>query len=334
MRERTHLLAQAYRRLRESSPGRLFTPVGLLLGVVVYGLLGYTLIGLSFTDALALTWSDLTPVDAGPVPDVLVPRFFRLSVSTLGLLALLAIILTALSIANEGGFAFWSRRRRMEEKIERLEDHCVICAYGRVGQATARELEVEGVPFVVIDTKENLEALMRKDGILYIIGDPTSEEVLRRARLDRARGIVCAVDSDATNVYVTLTARSLNPDIYIVARASGGDSPERLYRAGANRVISPYMASGRQMAFLVMRPRVVDSIEVLGRRLEELEIEEGSPLIGLTIEEACHEATPLLVHRADGTTVTNPSPDVLVQGGDRILAWGEAADLRDVESPT
>jgi voltage-gated potassium channel len=188
------------------------------------------------------------------------------------------------------------------------------------------------VAFVVIDALEELETRLRQDGVLYMLGDPTSEPILRRAGIERARGLVCAVDSDATNVYITLTARSLNPDIYIVARASGPESPERLYRAGANRVISPYSSSGKQMALLVLRPRVVDSLEVLGRRLEELQIEDGSEMVGLPVREACGAAVPLVIYRSDGETVANPGPEVLVQGGDRILAWGAAADLRPVES--
>jgi voltage-gated potassium channel len=200
-----------------------------------------------------------------------------------------------------------------------------------VGRAAARELKAEDVPLVVIDELETLEPLMRQEGVLYIVGDPTSEPVLRKAGVERAKGLVCAVDSDATNVYITLTARSLNPDIYIVARASGADSPERLYRAGANRVISPYISSGKQMALLVLRPRVVDSLEALGRRFEELQVEEGSPLVGLPVSEACGAAVPLLVQRRDGVTVANPGPDVLVERGDLILAWGAAADLAPVE---
>lgn len=220
----------------------------------------------------------------------------------------------------------------MEERIERLTDHYIVCAYGRVGRAAARALEAEGVPLVAIDVKEDLEPQMRRDGILYIIGDPTSEVVLRQAGIERAKGIVCAVDDDATNVYVTLTARSLNPDIHIVARASSPETPPRLQRAGANRVISPYGSSGRQMALLVLRPRVVDSLEVLGRRLEEFAIEHGSPLIGQNVIEACGSAVPLLVHRSGGETITHPGPEVLVEAGDRILAWGADADLRSMES--
>lgn len=204
-----------------------------------------------------------------------------------------------------------------------MQDHYIVCAYGRVGRAAARELEAEEVSFVVIEAREDVEPRMRTDRVLYLSGDPTSESVLRKAGIEWARGLVCAVDSDATNVYITLMARSLNPDIYIVARASEADSPQRLTRAGANRVISPYRSSGRQMAHLVLRPRVVDSLEMLGKRLEELVVESGSPLVGLKVGEACGSAVPLLIHRPDGETTLHPERDEVVQVGDRILVWGE-----------
>lgn len=318
--------------LRDEGRGRLILPLGGFVAVLVYGVVGYIVAGLEFGAAMATTWADVSPADSPGLVTELGPRLFSITVTALGSIALFATLATAISIAMEGGFGITSRRRRMEERIERLSDHYVVCAYGRVGRAVARELEGEGAPFVVVDALESLEPRMRQDGVLYLLGDPTSESVLRNAGIAKAKGLVCAVDSDATNVYITLIARSLNPDIYIVARASGPESPERLYRAGANRVISPYRSSGKQMALLVLRPRVVDSLEVLGRRLEELQVEAASELVGLPVHEACGAAVPLLIHRADGQTVANPGPEVRVQEGDRILAWGAAADLRPVES--
>lgn len=318
-------------RSGQSGTGRLLLPLTIFAGVVGLGVVGYLLSGFSLGEALSLAWADVSPAD--PFTELTGgPRYLALTVTTLGSIALLAVIVTALSIASEGGLGLSSRRRRMEERIERLSDHYIVCAYGRVGRAAARELEKEGVPFVAIDDKEDVEAQMRKDGVHYIVGDPTSEQVLLQAGIERARGIVCAVDSDATNVYVTLTARSLNPDIYIVARASSPETPARLQRAGANRVISPYRSSGRQMALLVLRPRVVDSLEILGRRLEEVAVEPGSHLVGQTVAHACGAAVPLLIHRSGGETITHPGPDVLVEEGDRILAWGADADLRPMES--
>ncbi len=318
-------------RSGQSGTGRLVLPLTLFAGVVGLGVLGYLLSGFSIGQAVLLAWADVSPAD--PFTALTGgPRYLSLAITTLGSIALLAVIVTALSIASEGGLGLSSRRRRMEEQIERLTDHYIVCAYGRVGRATARELESEGVPFVAIDNKEDVEIQMRKDGVLHILGDPTSETVLRQAGIEKARGIVCAVDSDATNVYVTLTARSLNPEIYIVARASSPETPARLQRAGANRVISPYRSSGRQMALLVLRPRVVDSLEILGRRLEEVAVEPGSHLVGQTVAHACGAAVPLLIHRSGGETLTHPGPDVLVEEGDRILAWGADADLRPMES--
>ncbi len=329
--ERISLRLKSRWRDGQSGAGRLVLPLAFFAGVVVLGVVGYRLSGFSLGEALSLAWADVSPAD----PFIEVerrPRYLALTITALGSIALLFVLITALTIASEGGLGISSRRRRMDERIERLADHYIVCAYGRVGRAAARELEAERVPFVAIDREEELEARMRRDGILYIIGDPTSEPVLRQAGIERARGIICAVDDDATNVYVALTARSLNPDIYIVARASAPETPARLQRAGANRVISPYRSSGRQMALLVLRPRVVDSLEVLGRRLEELAIEHGSPLVGQTVEAACGAAVPLLIHRAGGETITHPGPDVTVQPGDRILAWGADADLRPMES--
>ncbi|MGQ0680508.1 MAG: monovalent cation:proton antiporter family protein [Actinomycetota bacterium] len=330
------LMGKARRRLsarRQGGEGRLVLPLLALVVVIVYGVAGYVAAGHPADEALALTWSDLTPSEAAGVVREPGTGVHSAVVTAVGLLVLASTFVVATAVVIEGSFGQTARRRRMEEEIERLSDHYVLCAYGRVGRAAARELESEGVPFVVIDSLEELEHLMRRDAVLYMIEDPTSEAALRKAGIERARGLISAVDSDATNVYITMIARSLNPDIYIVARASEKESPDRLRRAGANRVISPYRASGRQMALLVMRPRVVDSLEVLGRRLEELQIEPESPLVGQTVLEACGAAVPLLVHRSTGQTLANPGPEVVVEAGDRILAWGAAADLRPVDSP-
>jgi voltage-gated potassium channel len=301
-------------------------PVTCFLAVLVTGIVGYRLLGHPLGDALSLTWSDLTPTESGIAADP-AARWLSLAIGGLGVVSAFVALAAVVTIALEGGFGFSSRRRRMQQRVEDLEDHYIVCAYGRVGRAAARELETEGVPFVVIESREDVEPRMRADRVLYISGDPTSEPVLKRAGIERARGLVCAVDSDATNVYITLTARSLNPDIYIVARASEAETPERLRRAGANRVISPYRSSGQRMAHLVLRPRVVDSLELLGKRLEEVVVESGSTLIGLSLQEACAGAVPLVIYRSDGETKMHPPLEEVVRAGDRILVWGEGAPL-------
>ena len=222
----------------------------------------------------------------------------------------------------------------MDKKIDQMRDHYIICAYGRVGRAVAREFEAEGVPFVIIESKEELEEQMRRDGALYLTGDPTSERALRRAGVERARGLVCAVDSDTANVYISLTARSINPKIFVVARAGEAGSAELLNRAGADRVISPYVTSGRHMALVALRPRVLDSLDVFGRgglRLDELIVEPNSKLVGMSLGQACGPAVPLLIRRSDGEIDSHPSPEAPLGAGDVILLLGDSAQLKRVE---
>jgi voltage-gated potassium channel len=315
--------------------------VMLLLAAIVlifgYGTCGYMLMGFGFVDALYMTSLALTTAGFNPVGELdQTAKVFTVTVAVLGVSAFLAVLGILTTALTERQFTTQGRRRRMERRIEALRDHHVICTYGRVGRTVAREYEGEGVSFVVIDPKEDLEEQMRADGVPYIIADPSSEEVLRRAGVQRARGLVCAVDSDASNVYIALTARFLNPDIFIVARAGERGSAERLFRAGADRVVSPYVTSGRHMALVSLRPRVVDFFEVVGlgggeARLDELVVEEGSPLVGRSLTEVCGPAVPLLLRRGDGQVVANPRGDERLAPEDLIFLYGEPGALRAIE---
>jgi voltage-gated potassium channel len=164
---------------------------------------------------------------------------------------------------------------------------------------------------------------MAEDGVLFLIDDPSSEAVLKAAGVDRARSLVCAVDSDATNVYITLIARSLRPDLTIVARASEPGSPERLERAGANRVVSPFVTSGQHMATMAMRPEVVDVVRTEGDpahptiAVEEQLVETGSALAGATV--ATVGTSVLAIRRSDGEVVAAPASDTVVEPGDTVL---------------
>jgi voltage-gated potassium channel len=324
--------------LPESPWSPLLWPALALVGVLFYGVAGYMFLEeWSFVDALYMTVLTLTtvgfkevrPLDSGG-------RVFTIGLIVMGVtIALVTLSLVARSIA-EGELGHRSRRRRMQRRVDRMNDHYIVCAYGRVGRTVARELEAEGAPFVVVDGLDEVEPLLIQDGVIYVMGDPTSERVLTAAGIERARGLVCAMDSDAANVYITLAARSLNPDINIVARASEETSADRLYRAGANRVISPYVSSGRHMALLALRPRVVDYLDVqtMGQkaamRLEEILIEPGSRLQGKKLAEVCVETTPLIVRR-DGQLLPNPDMELELRAGDLLVLLGEQAALRPVE---
>lgn len=314
-------------------------PILLVPGVLAYGIAGYMFLeGWSFLDALYMTVLTLTTVGYREVrPLDTSGKIFTITVLVLGVAVVLATItLFAGWIAERAVRQDW-RRRRMDRRIASMSDHYIVCAYGRVGRTVARELEAEGVPFLVIDAKEELEERMIADGVLYLIGDPSTEDVLQEAGVERARGLVSAVDSDATNVYITLTARSLNPGIYIVARAADPDSEDQLKLAGADRVISLYSASGRHMAHLALHPRVVDYLDVSAvqgarpYRVEDLQVEDGSELAGRTVGEACGRAVPLLVWHPDGALTPNPPPAHRLRSGDHLLLLGERETLRPVE---
>ena len=224
----------------------------------------------------------------------------------------------------------------MQRRIDDLSGHFIVCAYGRVGRAVARELEAEGASFLVVDPDERLVERMREEGVAFITDDPTHEHVLRAAGADRARGLVCAVDSDATNVYIALVARALNPDLFIVARASEPGSDQRLLRAGANRVVSPFVSSGRHMAMVAMRPSA-DDVVALGTSgqasmaLEEVRVVQGSTLEGSSVGEALGSTPVLAIRHLGGQITPNPTADLRLRQGDVVLLLSES-ELSSVRS--
>lgn len=301
-----------------------------LVVALAYGVSGYMLLqGWPFLDALYMTVTTFTTVgfrEVRPLDDT--GRVFTLSVIAIGVALVLITIALAAQWVIEGQWGERARRRRMQRRIDGLSDHYLICAYGRVGRAIAREFEAEGVSFVVIDPKEDLQERMDQDAVPYLIEDPSEEEVLLSAGVRRARGLVCAVDSDATNVYITLMARSLNPDLFIVARASERGSDARLLKAGADRVVSPFVSSGRHMALVALHPRAADVLEVesggaTSLRLEELRIEAGSQTAGRSIAEAIGSTPVLAIRHPGGQITANPPQDHVLQQGDLVLMIGE-----------
>jgi voltage-gated potassium channel len=317
---------------------RLRWPAVLLAGVCAYGIAGFVVIEhWSLLDAAYMTVTTLTTVGFREVrPLNASGKAFTISLIVLGVgLVLITVSLMASWIA-EGGRADRTRRRKMQRQIDGMTQHAIVCAYGRVGRAIARTYHDEGVPFVVIEAKEDYAESLKREGVAYLIGEASDESVLRAAGVERARSLVCAVDSDATNVYIALMARSINPSLFIVARASEPGSPERLLRAGADRVVSPFVTSGRHMAMLSMRPRVVDYLEV-GRsgthplRLEEVLVADDSALVGQTLADATTPATVLAIRHADGQVQPNPPHEQRLHPGDLLLLLGEQETLRVAE---
>jgi voltage-gated potassium channel len=309
---------------------------------LAYGVAGYMLLeGWRFLDALYMTVTTLTTVgfrEVRPLDDG--GMVFTLTVITIGVGLVLTTVTAVAQWVLEGQWGERTRRHRMQRRIDDLTGHFIVCAYGRVGRAVARELEAQGASFVVVDPDERLVERMRDEGVAYLIDDPSHETVLHNAGVERARGLVCAVDSDATNVFIALVARALNPDLFIVARASEPGSDRRLLRAGANRVVSPFVSSGRHMALVAMRPSADDvvALETSGAAsmaLEEVRVEQGSLLEGMSVGQALGSTPVLAVRHAGGQIIPNPPADLQLRLGDLVLLLGESdlSSLRSSSAP-
>ena len=323
-------------RSRSRLPRGVLVATGPVV-LVVAGIVGYLSFGYSPWMAVAMTLLTLTTV--GFASDTHLPTgalVFSAGLALLGVGLFVAILGLAATAIVEGRVGLFSRSRRMRRRLDDLRGHFIVCAYGRVGRAIAAELETEGVPFVVVDSKAELEPDLERDGRCYLIGDASDEAVLRRAGIDRARGLICAVDSDAENVFITIVARSLSPGLLIVARAARQQSADRLHRAGATHVVSPYATSGTRMANLALRPHVVEFFDLAGAgqpglRLEELAITEGSPLAGRSLQDLRGPAVPLLIRHPNGQLVANPARELQLQAGDVLVVFGQASDLNPLD---
>jgi voltage-gated potassium channel len=231
--------------------------------------------------------------------------------------------------------------RRRERTIERLRDHIIICGYGRVGRRAAEEFRAAGIRYVVLDFKEDAIAAAREADDLLIEGNATQDENLRRAGIDHAAGIVVASDDDSDNLYIALSARSIRPDIQIVARASDEDAERKILLAGADRVVMPYRAAGRQMANMVLKPQVMSFLDVVTSasgpdlHMVEIQVTENCSNAGKTIRDARVRADTgaiivALRHR-DGSFDTTPEPDALIEPGAVIVGVGTTEELQRLE---
>jgi len=231
--------------------------------------------------------------------------------------------------------------RRRERTIEHLHDHFIICGYGRVGRRVGEEFRAADVPYVVLDLHEDAVAAAREDRVLLVEGDATHDENLRKAGIERAQGLVAASDSDADNPYVVLSARSVRPDLTIVARASGADAERKLALAGADRVVLPYTTAGRVMANLVLKPQVTAFLDAVTTatgpdlQLAEIEVRPTCAAAGRTIRELRirHETGAIVIalRKADGSFDTTPEPDTAIEVGDVLIGVGSPTEIRALE---
>ena len=315
---------------------------GLLALILTVGTVGFLLIeGWSLLEAFytsALVVSTLGFSDKRPsgTPGMLLT--IALIGGGVGTLYYLVGALAQTLIENQFD---WGRRRAMEQQIAQLKDHFIVCGFGRVGQQTCRQLAQEDCASLVVDSDEDRLRRIEDAGYRYVRGDASDDSVLRRAGIERARALLTAVQSDAGNVYITLSARALNPKLFIVARAATAEAEHKLTIAGANRVISPYILGGRSMAGHALRPAVMDFLDVLVHSdelelwLEDIVVKPGSALDGARIGAADLRETAgvtiLAVRHSDGKMMVNPGADVTLRAGDTLIALGKQVDLERFE---
>lgn len=245
------------------------------------------------------------------------------------------------AVIVEGGLPKRLQKRRHTRMLENVTDHFIVCGYGRIGSIIAHELNRQSISFVIVERDPDRVQVALEKGLLAIAADASREDVLKRAGIDRARGLIAAVGTDAENVYTVLSARVLRPDLFIVGRAEGQDSVRKLQRAGATRVISPYQIGAVQMAQTAIRPAVVDFVELatssdnLELAMEEITISPASPLANRSILDANlrHRFGVIVVAipREDRRMKFNPEPDTAIRPNDKLVVLGRPASLRQLE---
>jgi voltage-gated potassium channel len=322
-------------------PRQILVAIVLLFAVVAVGTGGYMGIeGWTPFDSLYMTITTITTVGGGePAPLSFAGRCWTIVVIVLGVGAATYTFLALGEYVLEGQLGSDVGKRRMQARVRALSEHFVLCGYGRVGREIAREFTAEKVRFVVIDLNADSLAAATRAGYLTVAGNAADIEVLREAGIDRARGLITATDVDADNVFVTLSARVLRPDIFIVARGNQAGSHATLQLAGANRIISPYDIGGKRMASLAMRPTAVDFIDTILEAgntdllLEDLTIPPESRWAGKTLAALigpANEAMVLALKR-DNIMTFRPPSETTLEVGDEIVAAGPRDSIRALE---
>jgi len=330
-----------------SAVNRIKLALVLVLGVTLIGTIGYRLGGLEWEDALYQTLVTITTVGYADItPKDVNMRGFTIVMVALGpvLLALLVSVITGAFIEEQ--FKGFFGRAKVESKVRKLQDHIVLCGFGRFGRIVAADLQRRKTPFAIIEQDlEKVEEATRQE-LLCVHGDATEEDLLTRAGIAQAKGLLTTLDSDAANVYVTLTCKQMNPAVKVVALALDERASTKLRAAGADEVVSPFALGGTWMAQAMTSPHVSDFMKMasgmnpLNYFMEELRVGRGSSLIGQTLRASPirrdHGVIVLAVRGGKGVLVTNPNPDIELSENDVLVVLGEKEQLerlRDVAEP-
>lgn len=324
------------RQIRTPEQRRLrFALVGFA-AVLLVGFVGYQVLeGLGPLDALYMTVITISTVGFREVADLDASgKVLTIGLIIAGVGSVSYAAVTAAEFIVEGHLRRIIERRRMQREIADLDQHIVICGFGRVGRHLAESLQRERAPFVVVDDDLGKLDVLDELGYPYVSGDATEEGVLIEAGIERARAVVAAVHGDADNVLVTLTAKGLNPNATVIARARADETEAKMRRAGADRVIAPATIGGRRIAQLLTRPTVADFLDGVGAggtdyALEEVPVREGSELAGRTLREAAIRerwGCSILAVRREGRLEPHPSAETVLEPGDVLVIVGNEDD--------
>jgi voltage-gated potassium channel len=314
-----------------------------LLVLILIGVAGFHYLeGWPWFDGFYMVLTTITTIGYGEVhPLSHAGRIFNTFIIVTGVGLVLLFIGGATQALLEFELQSVFGRRRMERDISRLSEHYIICGAGRVGRSVARELLRKPVPFVVVESNPAKLQRYSDEAWLTVIGDATQAKVLRQVHIERARGLVAAATTDATNIYIILTARELNPKLKIIARASEEEAEKHLLTAGADSVVSPYNFAGYRIAQTFLRPHVVDFFDTAMLQsqhpleIEEVQVQPGSRVAGQTLEGSRIRqemgVIVLAIKGEDSLMRFNPAPDEVIHAGDHLVAMGEPAGLRRLE---
>jgi voltage-gated potassium channel len=332
-------LEKKYRRIQTE----LLAGAIALVGVLLLGTLWYRFVeGWSWEDAAYMTVITLATVGYGetrPLGDR--GRLFTIGLILMGVMTIGYIVNRFTEAVIQGYFQEGIRLRQQKRLMESLSGHYILCGFGRTGQQIALEFQAESINFVTVDLDDASVEKARQLGYVAIQGDATLDDTLLQLRIDRAICLVAALPSDAENLYTVLSAKTLNPQIRAIARASTQEALKKLQRAGADAVVSPYITGGKRMAAAALRPQVLDFVDgILAGGDRELYMEEFRldpavcPCIGQTLREAKLRsqtgALILAIRRTDGTLIGGPTADTPLMAGDLLICMGTAEQLRQL----
>jgi len=311
----------------------------MVIAVGIIGTIGYWLFGMSLTDAAYQTVTTVTTVGFRELQDFNnLEQWFTIGIIITGVSTVLYTFTLAVQVVVEGQLRDFVGRRLMDREINKLSGHTVVCGWGRVGRAVADDLVGAGHSIVVVDVEAD-----RVSDVPYptVVGDATLDSTLRAAGIERASALIAALEGDAENLFVTLSARAIMPNLFIVARARQDESVPKLANAGADRVVNPQELGAARMASFVARPHVAEFVDVvmhersLEFRMQEFDVPDGSPLAGSTLREAdLRRRSGILVlalRRVDGSFTTNPDPDIVIEPHQVLIAVGNDDDFRRLE---